>query len=57
MNRRSNEPLGILHWFPIMLRGKIVYIDVMVVEGTLDFNFILGHDYIYSMKVVVFTLF
>ena len=29
----------------------------MVVQGPLDFNPILGHDYVYSMKAVVFTLF
>jgi hypothetical protein len=30
---------------------------MLVVKGPLDFNMILGCDYIYSMKVVVSTLF
>ena len=29
----------------------------MVVQGPLDFNMLLGHDYVYAMKVVVSTLF
>jgi hypothetical protein len=41
-NRRASEPLGILPRLPVTLGGKIVYIDVMVVQGPLDFNFLLG---------------
>ena len=29
----------------------------MVVQGPLYFNLLLGRDYVYSMKVVVYTLF
>ena len=29
----------------------------MVVQGPLDFNILLGCDYVYAMKVVVSTLF
>ena len=50
-------PLGILPQLPITLEGKTVCIDVMVVQGPLDFNLLLGHDYFYTMKVVVSTLF
>ena len=42
---------------PITLGGKTVCIDVMVVQGPLDFNMILGHDYFYAMKAVMSTLF
>ena len=42
---------------PITLGGKIVYIDFMVAQGPLDFNFFLGYDYMYSMKHVVSRLF
>ena len=41
----------------ITLGGKTIYIDVMVVHGPLDFNLLLGHDYIYAMKAIVSTLF
>ena len=50
-NRRTSEPLGILPQIPITLGGKTIFIDVMVVQGPLDFSFLLGHDYIYAMKV------
>jgi hypothetical protein len=56
-NRISSEPLGILPQFPITLGGKIRCIDVMVVQGPLDFNLLLGWDYVYAMKVVMSTLF
>ena len=55
-SQRPTAPLGILPHFPITLGGKTVYIDVMVVQGPLDFN-LLGHDYVYAMKAVVSTLF
>ena len=42
---------------PITLGGKTVCIDVMVVQGTLDFNLLLGRDYVYAMKAIVSTLF
>ena len=42
---------------PITLEGKIISIDIIVMQGPLDVNFLLGHDYINAMKVVVSTLF
>jgi hypothetical protein len=39
------------------LGGKTVFIDVMVVQDPLDFALLLGRDYVYSMKAIVFTLF
>ena len=56
-NRRPTAPFGILPYFHITLGGKTICIDVMVVQGPLDFNLLLGHDYFYEMKVVVSTLF
>ena len=56
-NRRPTSPLGTLPYFPITLGGKTVCIDVMVVQGPLDFNLLLGCDYVYAMKAVVSTLF
>ena len=50
-------PLGILAHFPITLGGKTICIDVMVVQGPLDFNMLLGRDYVYAMKFVVSTHF
>jgi hypothetical protein len=56
-NRRTSQPLGTLPQFPINLRGKTVFIDVMVVQDPLDFSLLLGQDYVYAMKAIVSTLF
>ena len=56
-NRGTSQPLGILPKLPITLGGKTVYLDMMVVQGPLDFNLLLGRDYAYAMGVVVFSLF
>ena len=56
-NRRPTAPLGTLPYFPITLGGKNVCIDVMVIQGPLDFNMLLGCDYFYPMKAVGSTLF
>jgi hypothetical protein len=56
-DRRPSEYLEVLSQFPISLGGNIVHVDVIVVQGTLDFNMLLGHDYVYAMNVVVSTLF
>ncbi len=57
INGGTSQPLRILPKFPITLGGKIVYIDVMVVQGPLDFNLILGRDYVYVMGALVSSIF
>jgi hypothetical protein len=42
---------------PISLGGNIVLVDFIVVQGPLDFNMLLGRDYVYAMNAVVSTLF
>jgi hypothetical protein len=39
------------------LGGKAIFIDVMVVQDPLDFDLLLGRDYVYAMKDIVPTLF
>ncbi len=56
-NRGTSQPLGILPKLPSTLGGKIVYIDVMVIECTLDFNFLLGCDCVYFMGTLASSLF
>jgi hypothetical protein len=56
-NRRTSQPLETLPQFPVTLRGKTVFIDVMVVQDPLDFSLLLGRDYVYAMKAIVSTLF
>ena len=45
-NGGTSQPLGILPKFPITLGGKTVYIDVMVVQGPLNYN--------YSLDVIIY---
>ena len=56
-NRVTSQPLGILPQSPITLGGKIVYLNVMVVPFPLDYNVLLGCDYVYDMGAIVSTLF
>jgi hypothetical protein len=56
-DRRPSEYLGILPQLPISLGGKTILVDVILVQGSLDFNMLLRHDYVYDMNVVVSTLF
>jgi multisubunit Na+/H+ antiporter MnhF subunit len=55
--RRPNEYFWIIPQFPIILGGKIVLVDMLVVQGPLNFNMLLGCDYLYVMNVVVCMLF
>ena len=56
-NKGTSQPLGILPNFPITLRRKTVHLNVMVVQGPLDYNLLLGRDYIYNMGAIVSSLF
>ena len=56
-NKGTSRPLGILPKLPITLRKKTIHLNVMVVQGPLDYNLLLGRDYIYSMEAIVSTLF
>ena len=50
-------PHGILTAFPIALQGKIVTIEVEVVNAPLDYNLLLGCSWFYPMKVVASTFY
>ena len=56
-DRRTCIALGILAQAPVTLGGKTVLVDFMVIEDPLDFNMLLGCDYVYSMQAVVSTFF
>jgi len=55
-NKGTSRPLGILPNLPITLRRKTVHLNVMVVQGPIDYNILLGCDYIYSMGAIVSSL-
>ena len=48
-DRRTSIGLGILAQTPVTLGGKIVVVDFMVIEDPLEFNMLLGRDYVYAM--------
>jgi len=56
-NRGTSQPLQILPQFPINFGQKTIYLNVMVVLGPLDYNLLLGCDYVYDMGAIVSTLF
>ena len=56
-DRRTCIDLGILAQTPVTLGGKIILVDCMVIEDPLDFNVLLGCDYVYAMQAVVSTFF
>jgi hypothetical protein len=56
-DRHPSEYLGVLPQFPISLCGKTVLVDVIVVQGPLYFNTLLGCDYVYAMNTVVSMFF
>ena len=56
-DRRTCIALGIISQKPVTLGGKTVLVDFMVIEDPLEFNMLLGHDYVYAMQAVVSTFF
>lgn len=53
----SHRPHGIIPTFPICFGGKIVNIEVEIVDANLDYNLLLGRNWIYEMDAIVLTLF
>lgn len=43
--------------YPFTVIGKTVCIDIEVVDSALDYNILLGHNYIYVMSAMASTLF
>ena len=54
---RSFWPHGIIPSLKVRLGGKIVTIEVEVVDAPLDYNILLGRNWIYSMQTVASSLF
>lgn len=53
----SHKPHGIIPTFPICVGGKVVNIKVEVVDANLDYNLLLGRNWVYEMEAIVSTLF
>ena len=56
-DKGTSRPLGILPNVAITLRRKTFHMNMMVVQGPLDYNLLLGRDYIYCMGAIVSSLF
>ena len=54
---RTYKPCGIINNLQVELGGKIVSIDVEVVDGPLDYNILLGRPWVYAMTAIVSTYF
>ena len=54
---RSFQPHGILSSLKFQLGGKTVVIEVEVVDAPLDYNLLLGQNWMYSMQAVASSLF
>ena len=48
---------GILLHVPLTLAGKTVLIDIEVVNTQLDYNLLLGQNYMYAMRALASTVF
>jgi hypothetical protein len=52
-----SDPMVSSPLFQVQLGGKTVEIEVEVVDAPLDYNILLGHNWIYAMSVVVSSIF
>jgi hypothetical protein len=55
-NGTGFKPYGVLPSLSITLEGKLVNVEVEVFDAPLDYNLLLGHSWIDSMRAVVSTL-
>ena len=53
----SNKAQRILSNVPISLAGKTVLVDIEVFNTQLDYNLLLGHSYMYAMRVLESIIF
>ena len=54
---RSFRPHKILPSLKVRLGGKTIVIEVEVVDAPLDYNLLLGRNWMYSMQAVASSLF
>jgi len=54
---QSFKPHRIIPSFDISLGGKIVQVEVEVVDAPIDYNLLLGRIWMYAMRVIVSSMF
>jgi hypothetical protein len=53
----TSEYLGIIPQLPIKLGMETFLVNIIMLQGPLDLNMVLGHDYVYVINFLVSTLF
>jgi hypothetical protein len=56
-DNRPSSPEGLFQNVPIELGGKIILINIEVIDAPLDYNILFRHSYMYAMKVVASSVF
>lgn len=56
-NNHTFIPKGYLASYPITLNGKMVTMDIEVVDRKLNYNLLLGSSWTYAMTAIVYTVF
>jgi len=53
----SHRPHRIISAFPICVGGKVINVEVEIVDANLEYNLLLGRNWIYKMAAIVSSLF
>jgi hypothetical protein len=54
---RPSFPEVLFQNVPVVLGGKIVLIDIKVIDAPIDYNILFVHSYMYAMKVIASSVF
>ena len=56
-NGRPSTHVGLYQNVPVFLAGKMVHIDIEVLDAHLDYNILLGQSYMYAMSTIASSVF
>ena len=54
---RPSTPVSLFQNVPVCLAGKMVHIDIEVLDTHLDYNILLGRSYMYAMSAIASFIF
>jgi hypothetical protein len=54
---RGFQPHRLLQYFDVTLKGKIVLVDIEVVDTPMDYNVLLGRSWLYTMTFIASMVF
>ena len=52
-----SSPISLFQNVPVCLAGKMVHIDIEVLDTHLDYNILLGWSYMYAMSTIASSVF